>query len=60
MAIEKYGVSNVKELQETELREVKGRLRGLRGSLEKTAAETQEIEHLEKRETDIRAALADQ
>jgi len=60
MAMEKYGVSDVKKQQEQELRGLKSRLRTLRSTHEKTAAETQEIGQLEDRAAALRAAIAKQ
>ena len=53
MAMDKYGVSSVTDLQKQELETVRGRLRELRSSHEKTAAETQEVERLETRESEL-------
>lgn len=55
--MEKYGVQNVQEQQEQELRELKAKLQSLRGSHEKTAAETSEIARLESREAELTSAL---
>jgi len=60
MSIEKYAVSNVKELQEKELTEVKGRIKELGQSHEKTASETQEAERLDTRKAELIIAIADQ
>jgi hypothetical protein len=57
MSMEKYGVSDKEELQEQELRQVKSRLKVLRNSLEKTAAETEEVQRLEVRESELAASL---
>jgi len=57
--MEKYAVNDVRELQEKELKQVRSRLEELRGSLEKTAAETQEVERLEAREAEIALELQD-
>lgn len=56
--MEKYGVSNVKKLQEEELAAAKVRLILLQGSNEKTASETQEAVTLEARIVELRAAIA--
>lgn len=53
MSMEKYGVSNKKEQQEGELKAIKSILKEKRASLEKTAAEVQEIEALELREAEL-------
>jgi hypothetical protein len=58
MAMEKYGVSDRRTLQEQELRTVKARLRSLRNSLEKTAADTEEVRQLEIREAELSTELA--
>jgi hypothetical protein len=60
MSIEKYAVSNVKELQEKELTQVSDRLKELGQSHEKTASQTQETERLSTRESELKIALADQ
>jgi hypothetical protein len=60
MSMEKYGVSDRKMLQEGELRQVKARLRELRNSHEKTAAETQEAERLEIRAAELKASISAQ
>ena len=58
MAMEKYGVSDAKELQEQELKQVQSRLSELRSSHEKTASDTQEIERLEKRANELQVEIA--
>ena len=60
MSKEKYGVSDRKQLQEGELRQVMARLRELRNSHEKTAAETQEVERLELRASELKASISAQ
>jgi hypothetical protein len=57
MTMEKYGVSDKKELQEKELQTVQSRLKVLRSSHEKTADQTQEVEQLERRESEISVEL---
>lgn len=57
--MEKYGVSNTKDLQEQELKQVKARLSELSSSHEKTAADTQETEELEKRAIELQIAIAE-
>ena len=60
MSMEKYGVSDRKELQRKELLKAKSRLATLRGSSEKTASETQEIVQVEARINELKMELADQ
>ena len=57
MSMEKYGVSDKKKLQEDELKFIKSHLKEKRASLEKTAAQTQEIEQLELRESELTLEL---
>lgn len=59
MTMEKYAVSDRKELQETELTQVKARIKELGQSHEKTASETQEFERLDQRKAELLIALAD-
>lgn len=58
--MEKYGVSDIEQLQRSELTSVRDRLRILRESTEKTAAETTELEQLENRRAELEMALSKQ
>lgn len=60
MSMEKYAVSDKKDLQEKELTQVQTRLKDLGQSHEKTASDTQEAQRLEVRESELKVALADQ
>ena len=55
--MEKYAVNDRHELQEKELQQVKGRLKELGASHEKTASQTRETERLETRESELKVAL---
>jgi hypothetical protein len=58
--MEKLGVSDAKELQKKELKQVKTQLGTLNSSLEKTADQTQETERLEKRAVELQIEIAEQ
>ena len=60
MAMEKFGVNNKVGQQQRELKQVKGKLSSLNGSMQKTAAQTQETERLEKRAIELQVAIAEQ
>lgn len=60
MSMEKFGVSDVKDLQEKELEQVKKDLTNLGSRMEKTADQTQETERLEKRAVELQISIAEQ
>lgn len=60
MTMEKYGVSDRAALQRKELAQVRAKISKLRNSDEKTAAVTNELVELQRRESDLIASLAEQ
>lgn len=60
MSMEKYGVSDLVELQREELERAKIRLSGLTAVHEKTASQTQEIQRLELRVGELEVAIRSQ
>lgn len=60
MSMEKYGVANVADQQTSELKQVRTRKAELGATHEKTADDTQELERLSTRESELKEALAQQ